>query len=54
MIQIMIRRQAIVWTNGGPIYWHIEALGLNELRKIINEIQIKVQFSSKIMHLKMS
>ena len=27
-----IRRQAIIWTNGGLVYWHIYAsLGLNEL-----------------------
>ena len=27
-------REAIIWTNDGPIYWHIYAsLGLSELNK---------------------
>ena len=31
------RRQAIIWTNGGLVYWRIYAsLGLNELKSQYN------------------
>ena len=40
------RRQAIIWTNGGSVYWHIYApLGLNELTDVQKGMHISIVFS---------